>query len=197
MTTDTTTNGDRSVSDVKPATTVLVDTDALINLDEWEPEVAAKRLLHFYMHIAEAPERNPQLLDALDLAVADNCRIAYSSRWPELTSYLVKPWLEERGYPEAYVNWRRTAWASPAELGALHAAAAARRGPVVIIHNDEAVAAEMRSRFGIAALSPTQLPTTTDGLRRVFALARPVAKFELKPPKKAPKKAPAKQEEAA
>lgn len=179
----------------KPAITVLCDTDALINLDAWEELVREKRWLHFYMHIAEAPQRNPQLLDALELAQADACRIAYSSRWPELTSYLVRPWLEANGYPAGFVNWRRAAWASPAELGAMHAAAAARRGSVLMIHNDDAVAAEMRQRFGLAALTPAQLPSTTDGLRRVFSLARPVPPFEL--PKRQAKQQPKKQETAA
>jgi hypothetical protein len=184
------------MSNTHPATTtVLVDTDALIDLDAWEELVREKRWLHFYLRIAEAPQRNSQLLDALELAQADGCRIAYSSRWPELTSYLVKPWLEANGYPGGFINWRRAAWASAAELGALHAAAAARRGAVLMIHNDEAVAAEMRQRFGIAALTPVQLPATTDGLRRVFSLAREVPKFEL--PKRQAKKQPKKQETAA
>ena len=49
---------------------------------------------------------------------------------------------------------------------------------------------------GRFALTPAQLPSTTDALRRVFSLARPVPKFELS--KEAPKqKQPKKQETAA
>jgi hypothetical protein len=184
MTTNTTTNGDRAMTDPTPPTpkhpTLLVDTDALIDLDAWEEEVREKRWLHYYLQITAAAPRNPQLLDALELAQSDGLRIAYSSRWPELTSYLVKPWLEERGYPDGFINWRRSGWASPAELAAMHAAAAGRRGPVLLVHNDSAVAAELRSRFGIAALTPAQLPGTVDGLRRVLALARPAPRL-LKP----------------
>ena len=183
------------MSDMSP-TTVLIDTDAIIDLDEHVDEVEQKRWLHYFLHIAGAPQRNPQLRDVLELAQADNLKVAYSSRWPEMTSYLVKPWLEQHGYPAGFINWRRTGWTSPAELGAMHAAAAARRGSVLMIHNDDAVAAEMRQRFGLAALTPAQLPSTTDGLRRVLSLARPVPKFELS--KKAPKqKQPKKQETAA
>lgn len=166
--------------------TLLIDTDALISLDPWEAEVAAKRWLHFYLHIPDAAPRHPQLLDAAELAVADGLRIAYTSRWPEMTSYLVKPWLEQHGYPGGYINWRRSGWASPAELAAVHAAAAGRRGPVLVVHNDVEAAAELRSRFGIAALAPEQLPATVEGLRRVFALARPVPPFEL--PKRQPQR---------
>ena len=175
--------------------TLLVDTDALIDLGEHQELAEQRRWLHYFIRIAEAPQRNPQLLDVLELGVADNLKIAYSSRWPEMTSYLVKPWLEERGYPAGFINWRRSAWASPAELAAMHAAAASRRGPVLLVHNDVEVAAELRSRFGISALTPAQLPATVDGLRRVFSLAREVPKFEL--PKKQTKKQPKKQEEAA
>lgn len=176
--------------------TLLIDTDALINLVPWEELVREKRWLHYFLHIADAAPRHPQLLDAVELAVADGLRVAYTSRWPEITSYLVKPWLQEHGYPAGYVNWRRSGWASPAELAAMHAATAGRRGPVLLVHNDSAVAAELRSRFGIAALAPEQLPATVEGLRRVFELARPVSKFEL--PKRQPaKKSQKSKEEAA
>lgn len=170
------------------ATTVLFDLDALVDMDLWEAEVRQKKWIHFYLQVSSAPERNPALRDAIELAITDGIKVAYSSRWPEMTSYLVKPWLEQHGFPASFINWRRSGWASPAELGAMHAAAAARRGSVLFIHNDDAVAAEMRSRFGIAALTAVQLPSTTDGLRRVFSLARPVAPFEL--PKRATKKKP-------
>jgi hypothetical protein len=196
---------DRTMTDHTPPKptppTMLLDTDTLIDLRAHQGLVREKRWLHYYMHIAEAPQRNPQLLDAIELAVADGIKVAYSSRWPELTSYLVKAWLESHGYPYGYpsgfINWRRSGWTSPAELGAIHATAAGRRGSVLFIHQDEAVAAELRSRFGIAALTPAQLPATTDGLRKVLALARPVPKFEL--PKRQPKQQPRQknQEEAA
>jgi len=179
----------------KPAITVLIDTDAIIDLDEHVEEVEQKRWLHYFLHISPAPQRNPQMRDVLELAQADNLTVAYSSRWPEMTSYLVKPWLEQHGYPAGFINWRRSGWASPVELGAMHAAAAARRGSVLFIHNDPEVASEMRSRFGIAGLTPPQLPQSVEGLRKVFSLARPVRPFEL--PKKAPKKSPRKQETAA
>jgi len=175
--------------------TLLIDTDALINLDAHQDEAQRKRWLHYFMSITISPERNPALRDALELAQADGLRVAYSSRWPEMCSYLVKPWFEQHGYPAGFINWRRTPHLSPAELAAVHAAAAGRRGPVLMIHNDSTVAAELRSRFGIAALTPAQLPATVDGLRRVFSLAREVPKFEL--PKKQTKKQSKKQEEAA
>lgn len=170
------------------AATVLFDLDALVDMDLWEDEVRQKRWLHFYLHASEAAERNPALRDAIELAVTDGIRVAYSSRWPEMTSYLVKPWLEQHGYPAGFINWRRSGWASPAELGALHAAAAARRGSVLFIHNDPEVASELRSRFGIAGLTPPELPQSVEGLRKVFSLARPVRPFEL--PKRASKKKP-------
>ena len=171
------------MTELKPPT-LLVDTDALINLDPWEGEAQQKRLLHFFLHIAEAQPRNPQLLSVAELAQAEGIKIAYSSRWPELCSYLVRPWLQHNGFPEAFINWRRSGWTSPAELGAIHAAAAGRRGSVLMLHNDECVAGELRQRFGIAALTPAQLPATADGLRKVFSLARVVAPFEL--PKRQP-----------
>lgn len=173
-------------SSAATSATLLIDTDALIDLTPHEELVREKRWLHYYLHIADAAPRHPQLLDAVELAVADGLRVAYTSRWPEMTSYLVKPWLDTHSYPSGYVNWRRNGWASPAELAALHAAAAGRRGPVLLVHNDSAVAAELRSRFGIAALGVEQMPATTEGLRRVFALARPAPKFEL--PKRQPQR---------
>jgi len=179
---------------LRPATTILVDTDAIIDLDVHEELVREKRWLHYFLNISEAPERNPQLRDVLELAAAEGLRVAYSSRWPELTAYLVKPWIQSHGMPEAFVNWRRNGWATPAELGGMHAVAAGRHGAVLFIHNDSEACAQMRQRFGIAALTPAQLPQSVEGLRRVFALARPVEPFEL--PKKS-KNSPKKKEEAA
>ena len=169
------------------AATLLIDTDAPINLTPYEELASARRWLHYFLMIPDAQPRNPRLLDVVELAVADGLRVAYTSRWPEMTSYLVKPWLEEHGYPAGFINWRRSGWAGPAELAAVHAAAAARRGPVLLVHNDVEVAAELRSRFGIATLAPEQLPGTVEGLRRIFALARPAPRFEL--PKRQPKRA--------
>ena len=129
----------------------------------------------------------------LELARADGLRIAYSSRWPEMCSYLVKPWLEQHGYPPGFVNWRRTPTLSAADLAATHAAAAARRGWLQLVHNEVGVAAEVLSRFGIAALPAEQLPPTVEGLRRVLktCLARPVGEIKIET------KAAAKKENAA
>jgi hypothetical protein len=162
---------------------VLIDTDALVNLDPWHAAAEAKRWLEFYTRIPEAEPRNPGLADVIELAKAEGCIAGYSSRWPEITGYLLREWLSENGCPPFRTFFRRGRVDTPADLAAAHAGlAVARFGekrPVLVVHNDPAVAAELRSR-GIAALTPEQLPKTAVGLRKVFSLARPVAPLKKK-----------------
>ena len=100
-----------------------------------------------------------------------------------LTLQLIRDWIEAHGYPEGFVQTRRSPHASPADLAAIHAGEATRgRSGVVVVHADSAVAAELRSR-SIAALTPAQLPQTVEGLRRVFSLAKPAPRL-LKPRRK-------------
>ena len=155
--------------------THLVDTDALIDLDRWQEEAAAKRWLHFFLHIAEAQPRHPELLDAIELAKADGVRVEYSSRWIPAAQYLLRDWLAEQGYPGARMWMRRNPDLDAADLAAQHGGfVSTGKRPVLIVHNDTDVAAALRKRH-IAALAPAQLPHTVEGLRKMFALARPVA----------------------
>jgi hypothetical protein len=157
---------------------VLIDTDALIDLTPFQDEAEGKRWLAFYSHIPEAKPRNPGLIDVIELAKAVGCIALYTSRWPDITGYLLREWLSDNGFPAFRTFFRRGRVDTPADLAAAHAGlAVARFGgkrPVLVVHNDPAVAAELRSR-GIAALTPEQLPKTAEGLRKVFSLARPVA----------------------
>lgn len=154
--------------------TLLVDTDALIDLDPWQEEAQAKRWLHFFLRVTEAQPRHPALLDAIELAKTDGVRVEYSSRWIPASQYLLRDWLAEHGYPAARMWMRRNPNLSAADLAAQHAAfVSTGKRPVLIVHNDDEVTAALRQRH-IVALTPAQLPQTVEGLRRVFALARPV-----------------------
>lgn len=154
--------------------TVLIDTDTLIDLDPWQAEAREKRWLHFFLHIAEAAPRNPALLDVIELAKADGARVEYSSRWLSAAIYLVREWLTAHGYPAARVWTRYNPAMDPVALAALHAGlVSGGKRPVLIVHNDDGVSAALRQLY-IAALTPAQLPGTVEGLRRAFALARPV-----------------------
>jgi hypothetical protein len=154
---------------------VLIDTDALIDLSPWQAEAEAKRWLEFYTHIPDAEPHDNGLIDVIELAKAEGCIVGYSSRWPDMTGYLLREWLEANGFPMFRTFYRNRHTDSPADLAAIHAAVAAGRfgakRPVLIVHADDAVAAELHSR-GIAALTPEQLPNTAEGLKKVFALAR-------------------------
>ena len=155
--------------------TLLVDTDALIDLDRWQEEAAAKRWLHFFLHIAEAQPRHPELLDAIELAKGDGVRVEYTSRWIPAAQYLLRDWLAEQGYPGARMWMRRNPDLDAADLAAQHGGfVSTGKRPVLLLHNDAEVAASLRKRH-IAALAPAQLPHTVEGLRKMFALARPVA----------------------
>jgi hypothetical protein len=175
-----------TLTDLTPPTqkppTLLVDTDALINLAPWDEDAKARRWFALFSHIPEAGPRNPALLDVLELAAGDGIRIGYSSRWPVLTLSLIREWIEDHGYPNGFVQTRRSPHASPADVAAIHAGEATRgRSGVVVVHNDLAVATELRGR-AIAALTPAQLPQTVEGLRRVFASAKPAPRL-MKPRK--------------
>ena len=114
------------------------------------------------------------MLDAIELAKSDGVRVEYSSRWIPASQYLLRDWLADNGYPGARMWMRRNPNLSPADLGAQHAAfVSTSKRPVLIVHNDDEVAAALRQRR-IAALTPAQLPATVEGLRRAFTLARPV-----------------------
>lgn len=160
-------------------TTLLVDTDAVLNLDPWSQLAAERRWLHFYLHITDAQPRSAALLDVIQLAESDGLRVRYSSRWPEMTAYLLKGWLDEHGYPAGYVHFRHSSSQDPVTLAALHARAAARGGELVMVHHDADIAAELRAKHSLAALGDQQLPATVEGLRRVFSLARPAPFVEL------------------
>lgn len=178
----TTTNGERSVTAPKPPT-LLVDTDCILDLSPWDEDAKARRWFALFSHIPDAEPRDNSLIDVLDLAQAEGIRIGYSSRWPMLTLTLIRDWIEAHGYPEGYVQTRRSPHASPAHLAAIHAGEATRgRSGVVVVHNDTATAAELRQR-GIAALAPAQLPRTVAGLRRVFELAKPAPRLTRPRPK--------------
>jgi hypothetical protein len=156
---------------------ILIDTDCLVNLDPWHAAAEAKRWLEFYTHVPEAEPRNPGLADVIELAKAEGCIVGYSSRWPDITGYLLREWLSDNGFPAFRTFFRRGRVDTPADLAAAHAGlAVARFGekrPVLLVHNDSAVAAELRQQ-GIAALTPEQLPKTVEGLKKVFSLARNV-----------------------
>jgi hypothetical protein len=163
--------------------TLLVDTDCILDLDPWAQDAKDRRWFALFSHIPEAEPRNPELLDILELAAGDGIRIGYSSRWPMLTLHLIRDRLAELGFPEGYVQTRRSPHSSPADVAAVHAGEATRgRSGVLIVHADEAVTAELRSR-AIAAVTPRQLPQNVEGLRRVFALAKPAPRL-LKPKQK-------------
>jgi hypothetical protein len=156
---------------------VLIDVDALIDLSLWRAAAEAKRWLEFYTHIPAAKPRNPGLIDVIALAKAEGCIVGYSSRWPEIVGYLWREWLEANDFPPFLTLYRR-GYDSPAALSAVHAQLATgkfgAKRPVLVIHNDPAVAAELRNGRGIAALTPEQLPKTVEGLKKVFSLARNV-----------------------
>jgi hypothetical protein len=174
-----TTHAGADMPEPKPPT-LLVDTDCVLSLDPWEADAKARRWFELFSHIPDAEPRNGGLLDVLELAQEDGIRIGYTSRWPMLTLQLIRDWIEEHGYPEGYVQTRRSPRISPADLAAIHAGEATRgRSGVLVVHADEAVTAELRSR-SIAALTPAQLPQTVEGLRRVFDLAKPAPRL-LKP----------------
>lgn len=157
---------------------ILIDTDAVLDLSPWQAAAEGKRWLEFYIHIPEAKPRNPDLIDVIELAKAEGCIALYTSRWPDITGYLLREWLSANDFPLFNTYYRRGHTDTPAELVAVHAGlAVAKFGakrPVLVIHNDPTVAAELRGR-GIAALTPEQLPKTAEGLKKVFALARTVA----------------------
>jgi hypothetical protein len=157
---------------------LLVDLDAMIDLDPWGDLAAGKRWIEFFAHIPDAGVRHPELRDVIALAKADGCIVNYASRWPEMVGYLVQEWLEANGFPHFHLLHRR-GFDAPAELLARQAAAASARfkarRPVLAVHADPVVAAAARRDHGLAAIGVDQLPATTEGLRRLFALARPVA----------------------
>ncbi len=158
-----------------PPTVVLVDVDALVDLDPWEALAQKKRWIEFFGHIPDATPRDNGLLDVLDLAAGDGCRVTYTSRWPSLTLYLIREWLDANGFPQGYAWTRRNGDLAPAALADTHAREAGKKqAPVLVIHADTDAAAALRREHGIAALGVAQLPATVEGLRRVFGLARPV-----------------------
>ena len=167
------------MAEPKPSA-LLIDTDAVLSLDTWEELAQQRRWFELFSHIPEAEPRHDGLLDALELAAGDGVRVGYASRWPGVTLALIRDRLAELGYPEGYIQTRRSAHISPVDLAAIHAGEASRgRTPVLVVHHEDATAAALRQR-GIAALTPAQLPGTVDGLRRVFALAKPAPRL-LKP----------------
>jgi hypothetical protein len=166
------------MTETRTAPILLIDLDAIIDMTPWQSLASGKRWIEFFSRIPVARPRHPELLDAIELAKADGCIVNYVSRWPEITCYLVQEWLEASGFPHFHVLHRR-GFAAPAELLARQAAAASARfkgrRPVLAVHADPVVAAAARRDHGLAAIGVEQLPATTEGLRRLFALARPVA----------------------
>ena len=165
------------MTETRTAPILLVDLDAMIDLDPWRDLATGKRWLEFFGHIPAAKPRYPELLDAIELAKADGCIVNYFSRWPEIAHYLVREWLETNDFP-MFMAWHRRGYAAPAELLAQQSTAAAARfkfrRPVLVIHNNAEIAAEARKSHGIAAVPAAQLPATAEGLRRLFTLARPI-----------------------
>jgi hypothetical protein len=161
-----------------PKPILLADLDAVIDMGPWQHLATARRWFDYFSHIPEARPRGNELLDALELATAEGCAVAYTSRWPGVTTYLVREWLSANGFPEHPILDRR-GFEAPADLLARHARVSAGRfrfrRPVLVIHNDADVAAEARRVHGLAAIGVAQLPPTVDGLRRLFTLARPAA----------------------
>jgi hypothetical protein len=172
------------MTETRTAPILLVDLDAVIDMSPWQALAAGKRWIEFFGHLPSARPRHPELLDAIELAKADGCIVNYVSRWPEITSYLVQEWLQANDFPHFHALHRR-GFSGPADLLAHQAAVASTRfkgrRPVLAIHADPEVAAEARRDHGLAAIGVAQLPDTTDGLRRLFALARPVTPQERKP----------------
>jgi hypothetical protein len=161
-----------------PTPILLADIDGIIDLSPWQGEAEARRWFAYFAHIPEAGPRDNGLRDVLELASAEGCAVNYTSRWPGVTTYMVREWQRANDFPTHTILDRR-GFEGPADLLARHARVAAGRfqfrRPVLAIHNDTAVAAEARRVHGLAAVGVDQLPPTVEGLRRLFGLARPVA----------------------
>ena len=166
-------------ADKKPV--LLVDTDATLSLDEWSDLITGKppNWPAFFMHVADAPVRRAEMLDLLTFAKDSGALLRFSSRWPDMVRPLFEAALHRHGAQCGYTWWRRDSRLSAVQLAAVHARAAGRSGPVVMIHNSADTAGDLRREFGIACIGVDQIPTTTQAITALLSHARPVPEFEL------------------
>lgn len=157
---------------------IVVDTDAVIDLSPWEQLAKDRDWDSFFSHIPDAKPRDNGLADLLELALADDCWVAYSSRWDVKHRDAVQDWLRDNGFPRSALYLRKTANHSPVSVAHRHVQAVANaakgKRPVFMIHNHNDIAAALR-RCGVAALGVSQVPRSVKEFRAILRHARPVA----------------------
>lgn len=169
------------MSDTLPV--VLVDIDALIDMDAWHTLAVERRWSEFFSHISEAPARDNSVPDMLDLAKGDGCWIAYTCRWDSRYRDAVFAWMGDHDLPRGTTYMRMSRGFDPVGLALRHAQLVtektAGRRPVFVIHNDADIAAALRKR-GVAALGVNQIPMTVREFRAILNHARPVSRLKRK-----------------
>lgn len=160
---------------------VLVDMDAISDMSPWADLAESRQWDEFFSHIPDAKPHDNAVLDLVELAQADGCRVMYTCRWDSAYRPQTWEWLERSGFPPGVLYMRPSNRPSPDWLQVIHARAASERAkfrrPVLIISGDADLAADVR-RAGVTAVGVFELPETVGGFRELLAHARVITESE-------------------
>lgn len=164
---------------------LVVDTDAISDLDTWHALAEAREWDEFFSHIPDALPRENNVLDALYFAQSEGCWLAYASRWDEKHRAAVRAWLTDNDFPHGALHMRRERNMSPDYLLARQAQNVARKAafyrPVILVAGNAELAEQITEKRGVVAVSVEDVPDTVSGLRYMLKAAR---KITPPPPRK-------------
>lgn len=128
--------------------------------------------------LTKVPPRDNGLADLLELAKSEGCWVAYTSTWHAKHRQALYKWLDTHNFPRGTTYLRWNADTPVTDMTAEHTRLISEKAlgnrPVIVIHQDADVAAELRAK-GIAAIHAARVPQTVKGFRDLLTRASLVA----------------------
>lgn len=128
--------------------------------------------------LTKVPPRDNGLADLLELAKSEGCWVAYMSAWSAKHRPALYKWLDTHNFPRGTTYLRWDADTPVADMAAEHTRLISEKAkgarPVIVIHQDADIAADLRQR-GITAIDAARVPQTVKGFRDLLTHARLVA----------------------